>query len=330
MIQGLISIFIALSVLGGVVRFQDDIKPIVVRAEKIFSNAVKKTQSTTEKITNRFGDAFSVKQIKTLEETVFVPPPLKQSENKKTVSSGISENFDSLKAKLGLSVNSSQSSILSVAGILKWTNEERTMLSGEALTLNSSLNTVAETKLRDMFEKQYFEHISPSGKNVDDLAKDAGYTFVIIGENLALGNFKDDKDLVAAWMASPGHRANILNFKFKEIGIAVGNGLFEGKKQWLAVQTFGSSLANCPDPNQTLKQNVESNKYQVDEMNKDIQARKYWIDQTDPSSPSYNLMVEDYNRVIASYNNLIATTKDLVERYNSEIRTFNGCISAYQ
>ena len=53
------------------------------------------------------------------------------------------------------------------------------------------------------------------------MAKKAGYEYISVGENLAMGNFKNDGDLVEAWMNSPGHRANILSFKYKELGVAV-------------------------------------------------------------------------------------------------------------
>jgi uncharacterized protein YkwD len=52
------------------------------------------------------------------------------------------------------------------------------------------------------------------------LAKKVNYEYVVVGENLAEGDFTSDADLVKGWMDSPGHRANILNTKYEEIGIA--------------------------------------------------------------------------------------------------------------
>jgi uncharacterized protein YkwD len=48
---------------------------------------------------------------------------------------------------------------------------------------------------------------------VGDLSKEVGYGYILIGENLALGNFKDEESWWKAWMDSPGHRANIFNNK---------------------------------------------------------------------------------------------------------------------
>jgi len=107
---------------------------------------------------------------------------------------------------------------LTVKGVIDNTNKQRA-LNGDLPVLkeNFKLNFSAEKKLQDMFVKQYFEHNSPEGIGVGDLGLQAGYEYIIIGENLALGNFKDDASLVDAWMASPGHRANILNKKYTEI-----------------------------------------------------------------------------------------------------------------
>ena len=119
--------------------------------------------------------------------------------------------------------------VLSQNDVIDLTNKARaTYGSLPALKENSKLDFSAEKKLQDMFMKQYFEHVSPSGIGVGDLANQISYEYIVIGENLALGNFKDDQALVDAWMASPAHRANILNKHYTEIGVAVGKGTFEG------------------------------------------------------------------------------------------------------
>ena len=54
-------------------------------------------------------------------------------------------------------------------------------------------------------------------------------------------------------MNSPGHRANILNGKFTQIGVAVGRGTFEDHEVWIGVQVFARPLSDCPQPNAALK-----------------------------------------------------------------------------
>src|SRR3989344_7601282 len=125
-------------------------------------------------------------------------------------------------------------SFLSVSGVVSFTNQERKKEGLGELALSPLLNQSAQKKVADMFDRQYFEHESPTGINIDDLAEESGYKFIVIGENLALGNFKDDQALVDGWMNSPPHRENILNGKYTEIGVAVGRGLYQGKDTWLA------------------------------------------------------------------------------------------------
>ena len=110
---------------------------------------------------------------------------------------------------------------LTKAQVIEITNERRKENGGlAALKENLRLDVSAEKKLEDMFAKQYFEHLSPDNVGVKDLAKNAGYEYILIGENLAMGDFNNDSALLDAWMASPGHRENILNKNYTEIGVA--------------------------------------------------------------------------------------------------------------
>jgi len=108
--------------------------------------------------------------------------------------------------------------ILTQKGIIEWANKQREKYGLAPLKENQILDKTAMAKVEDMFENQYFAHESPTGEKVSDLARKFGYDFLLIGENLAMGNFSSDEDLVFAWMESPGHRENILNEKYQEIG----------------------------------------------------------------------------------------------------------------
>ena len=142
------------------------------------------------------------------------------------------------------------------------------------LSRSDKLSASAAKKVKDMFEKQYFEHISPSGRGVKDLAQEAGYEFIVIGENLALGNFENDESLVQAWMESPGHRDNILNSRFREIGVAVGKGVFEGKSTWIAVQHFGFPVSYCPGPDDNFRDKIEKGENEIIVLQKELKASK--------------------------------------------------------
>lgn len=196
------------------------------------------------------------------------------------------------------------------------------------LARNETLDRDAQIKLDDMFGRQYFEHISPTGVGPADLAKTVGYAYVIVGENLALGDFGSDEKLVDAWMNSPGHRANILNTHYREIGIAVGKGIFEGRETWLAVQSFGMPLSACPATDATLKAQIESNNAQIATMRAELDRKKAQVEAASPYDPSYNTYVGDFNVLVPAYNTFVESTRTLVADYNAEVRAFNACISS--
>ena len=215
---------------------------------------------------------------------------------------------------------------LTEAGVLLWTNKNREDNAEIDLTQNAVLSKMAEQKLEDMFTNQYFEHESPTGVGPSGLAKQVGYDYIIIGENLALGNFDGDKALVDAWMASPGHRANILNVRYREIGIAVGQGVFEGKKTWLAVQEFGLPITACPQPSKTIKTAIDQAKKDVDTLETSLNTQKTAIDKASPKyGADYEAMVSKYNASVHKFNTLVTSLKDKIATYNKQVSLFNGC-----
>lgn len=219
--------------------------------------------------------------------------------------------------------------LLTRQGVFIWTNEERRALGLSLLATNDTLHAVAKKKLDDMFARQYFEHVSPDGKGVGDLAKAASYDYVLIGENLALGDFKDDKDLVRAWMESPGHRANILKSGYTQIGIAVGEGFYEGTKVWIGVQTFGTPSSVCPVTSDILREEIEAKSELLEQMENLLLAKKQQIENTDSEDLTYNQKVDDYNALVREYNTLIGLVKEKVAKYNAQVKASNECRAKY-
>jgi hypothetical protein len=235
----------------------------------------------------------------------------------------------------------SPSSFLTKAGILKWTNIQRNENGSlPALKDNPELDNIAELRLKDMFAKQYFAHYSPAGIGASQLADRIGYEYLAIGENIALGNFENDKTLVQAWMDSPGHRANILNTHYTEIGIAVGKGVFsaedeaasggEGEQTWIAVQVFGLPLSVCPQPEPALKTRIEELKKQIGQLENQAAALKQDLEKIRPGGReerlAYNQKVAEYNELVNQINNLAAEAKTIISRYNSQVDILNECI----
>ncbi len=216
------------------------------------------------------------------------------------------------------------SSELSLEGVFKYTNIERQKGGLKPLVINQSLSASAVDKLQDILQNQYFEHISPSGVGVSDLAKKEGYNYVVIGENLALGTFGSNKALLAAWMASPGHRANIMDPRYQDIGIAVGRGMFQGSMQWVAVQHFGKPISACVSLNPNLKVTIDSNHAYLIELEKKIVALKNQIDTLTGSA--YREKAEEYNDSVKDYNVRLMSLQSDVAKYNSIATEFNACI----
>jgi len=217
---------------------------------------------------------------------------------------------------------------LSSAGVLNWTNIKRTESGLPPLVVQPRLSASAVLKVQDMFTQQYFAHNSPEGTGVSDLAERTGYEYILVGENLALGNYKSDQDLVQAWMDSPGHRANILHERFTEIGIALMEGTFEGNTVWLAVQEFGLPLSECPSPDKDLALKIDQNKEELSIQNSQLAALQEELEDSESKhGSSYNHMVREYNDAVEIYNSLVKETKKLVEEYNIQVGEFNTCAS---
>lgn len=228
-------------------------------------------------------------------------------------------------------VFSANSVKMSVKEVIDITNKNRSTNGNlSPLKENSKLDSSAQKKLEDMLNLQYFEHVSPSGVGVSDLAKASSYEYIIIGENLALGNFKDSKALVDAWMASPGHRANILNKKYTEIGVAVGHGIYQGRDTWLAVQHFGSPKNSCPSIDEVVRGSIKILENNIKNMDSDLATRKQRIDSGvvyEGKTP--NEQISEYNSLVVTYNNLIKQLKEKIDSYNSSVKAFNSCLSSY-
>lgn len=222
----------------------------------------------------------------------------------------------------------SNTPFLTKQGTIEETNKRRAEAGLPAFRENMLLNRSAEAKVREMFARQYFAHESPEGRGPSDLAKTAGYNFLLVGENLALGNFKDNAELLQAWMDSPGHRANILKKNYSEIGVSVIEGIFEGKKTWIAVQEFGRPASDCAEVSHSLESLLAGNKLQLSEMEKQIDTKQREIAATKKNTPEYNQRANEYNQLVEDYNDLAARTKQLAEQYNADVDRYNNCLHA--
>ena len=104
--------------------------------------------------------------------------------------------------------------------VLDLVNAERTKRGISALTLDSNLSSVATKKSQDMVNKNYFDHTSPTYGSPFDMMKQFGISYRTAGVNIAKGQ-KTPQEVVTAWMNSEGHRKNILNPNFTNLGVGI-------------------------------------------------------------------------------------------------------------
>lgn len=99
------------------------------------------------------------------------------------------------------------------------------------------LTRAAADHARDMARRKYFDHRGRDGSEPRDRVRRSGYQWVLTGENIAFGPESAD-EVVAGWLDSPGHCANIMEPRFRDIGVGVAVGRKRGHIYW--VQEFGA------------------------------------------------------------------------------------------
>jgi uncharacterized protein YkwD len=105
------------------------------------------------------------------------------------------------------------------------------------LRVAPELNEAASRHARDMARKKYFDHRGANGSQPRDRVMRAGYDPRLTGENIALGP-QSAEEVVAGWLDSPGHCENIMDARFRHIGVGLAEGRGRGKVYW--VQNFGA------------------------------------------------------------------------------------------
>ena len=140
--------------------------------------------------------------------------------------------------------------------VLELTNEERAKAGLDPLKLNNKLANAADDHSDSMAQDDFFSHTGADGSSVADRVQSNGYQYSTVGENIAAGQTTAE-DVVQAWMDSPGHRANILNANYTEIGIGYeflenDTGSVNYNHYW--TQVFGSSLNNNSEEDTEVKE----------------------------------------------------------------------------
>jgi uncharacterized protein YkwD len=102
--------------------------------------------------------------------------------------------------------------------VVRLTNVERAKAGCGPLKHDARLRAAAYAHSADMSAKNYFDHTSKDGRSFADRITAAGYTWRAAAENIAKG-YGTAQAVVQGWMNSPGHRQNILNCTYTDIGV---------------------------------------------------------------------------------------------------------------
>jgi uncharacterized protein YkwD len=246
---------------------------------------------------------------------------------------------------------------LSTDKIIELTNKYRAANNLPPLTQNTLLTSAADTRTNDMFQKQYFDHVSPNGTTPSDVVLKTGYDYSVSGENIALGDFTSEQDLVDAWYASPGHRANILNPQYSQIGVSAQINDYQGRHTWIATQEFGKPAPKCNLPDQNLSNTIDQDKTQYGnlaaQMNDLSQKTQDLTDQSNQKTTQGNSvfsqtaskskaqpywnegksLAKEADQDLAQAKSIDAQLKtlysqidELISKYNAEVSSYNNCI----
>ncbi len=112
--------------------------------------------------------------------------------------------------------------------VIRLVNVQRVNKGLQPLTTNWQLSRVARYKSADMANKGYFSHTSPTYGSPFKMMESFGLSFSAAGENIAYGQ-SSPAQVMNSWMNSPGHRSNILNGTYTQIGVGLAknkNGVY--------------------------------------------------------------------------------------------------------
>ena len=192
---------------------------------------------------------------------------------------------------------------ISPSEVVRLTNLKRTEAGLEPLSVNQKLSDAAYIKGADMINKDYWAHVAPDGTEPWAFFNSIGYKYRYAGENLAR-DFSNPNSAVEAWMQSTSHRENILNPKYKEIGIGVVEGDLSGSDTTIIVQFFGTTYADNTRPSIIASEEDNTKNSKNENKSKTSVNEVANLDSYTGESKNSNLSLEDNN------DNLVLSSSD--------------------
>lgn len=145
---------------------------------------------------------------------------------------------------------------VSAKEVLVAVNVLRAEYAAAPFKLSPALTQVAATRVFDMYDREYFAHVSPLGESVQSVAGAAGYSHLAIAENLAKGQYASPDEVIQEWLGNARHRKALLSQGYVESGVALKK-LSDGT--FIISQVFGVPLKNCPQTDAVLAGEYRSN-----------------------------------------------------------------------
>jgi len=163
---------------------------------------------------------------KVITENQAAPPAQATTPTQAATSAPASDNLNSVNA--GSNFKEFQKKVIEIV------NRERATAGLNSLSENADSDKIATLKSEDMVKLNYFSHQSPTYGSPFDMLTHFNISYTAAGENIAYGQSTPD-EVMTAWMNSPGHRANILNINFTQIGVGIA---LKANGQLVWTQTF--------------------------------------------------------------------------------------------
>lgn len=243
---------------------------------------------------------------------------------------------------------------LNKKAVIDLTNNVRAQNGLPPLTENPLLDSIAEARVRDMLEKQYLAHVSPTGEQASDIAQKIGYHYKVIAENIGSGDFYSNQKIIDGWMQSPGHRNNILSSEVQDIGVAVMKGKMKGTETYVSVQIFGlPSLpvtpSACAAPSDVVVREIEAKKAEMESLRGQFERMKSELDKESESIETDKRYADDDEKIallnerIRAFNEKVRSMKrieqdakakekameSLVDEYNRTLQMYNECRASH-
>ncbi len=200
-------------------------------------------------------------------------------------------------------------------------NAERAQYGLSPLVLSYKLTQAAQTQADDMAFNKFMSHYGSDGSSPFDRMKRVGYNYKTAGENVAAG-YDSVTDVMVGWMNSEGHRANILDSSFTQLGVGYQS---DSNGRWYWVQTFGTPFNT--DSNDIIPVNTyytNPNSYSMMQQRAEILFNLLEYDYPVLFAPSRvtEQMYDDYGDVI--YYRIYDETNSALAVYMGDFYYFLG------